>query len=178
MEDQCCGVIKWKFAFQYCDNEDPWWVSEINHQPKPSGMPQLQTHDIYKCAECKETSPHIYEGAGICLRSTCDDFFVKDPEKYSSLRMREDFLSPRADIRHIVADWRLQSPLNVTGNSWFSARGWWCKDCGRLCPRYVLLNNLPPKCVIPHTSNRDRWECWYCPKCQVSPCPSEWRYNC
>ena len=138
IDGKICGRKKFKFAFQFSENGDPWWL-----EGNPSSPTDLEafTFFVNRCSKCSVQSPQVYQ-RWLCLNSKCDDFFVNSPEEYSSLEMRNDFLSLRSEsVIKGKGRWDLQYKNKKNKPSlWYSARGQWCERCKQLCVRYVALH--------------------------------------
>ena len=137
IDGSVCGRKKFKFAFQYCEEGEPWWVqiagSESLETPVPFDPdPQL-------CQECGKESSTVY-ARWMCLNSRCPNFFEIAPDDYRLLKIRENFLALRA-ITKCEGNWKLQynNPKN-RASLLYSARGQWCIACGQLCVRYVYVH--------------------------------------
>ncbi|EAU91450.2 hypothetical protein CC1G_01939 [Coprinopsis cinerea okayama7 len=91
-------VVRFKFAFQWCEGQgDPWWIREAT-EPIPSrfdddedvdaGPPEkleeyavkhdadkTDTPDTIKCQFCNKKSPQVFQPTWACLNSKCTMFW-------------------------------------------------------------------------------------------------------
>ncbi|KAG6375365.1 2OG-Fe(II) oxygenase superfamily-domain-containing protein [Boletus reticuloceps] len=163
-------VVRWKFAFQWCEGQsDPWWLPQemkattsdppkvipnprmcptkgSSHTANTGGNPSIQ------CDNCQEQSPFVYMQGWMCLNPRCDVFWSIDGEDPKQLDYREDFLSllPQKferlpDITPVKV---MVSPGGVT-TTYACSKGWHCSKCGRLSCRY-------------------KWEHWECSNCKYT----------
>ncbi|KAI5123916.1 hypothetical protein M0805_006334 [Coniferiporia weirii] len=104
-----------------------------------------------QCRVCGKASPLVYEQGWLCLRPSCSEFFKMDINEYHALKYDSRFLKLRPHPSFGSIDLAPKSPIdypNAPAEMGYSARGWWCRDCGQLCPR-------------------EKWECWDCPDCKT-----------
>lgn len=94
------GVVRYKFAFQWCEGQgDPWWPQDTEsvfvttqaessrnliHESRSTDLlyvgqadsqplqPEMTTH---RCLLCRMSSPLIYQDAPMCLQPRCPRFF-------------------------------------------------------------------------------------------------------
>lgn len=131
IDGRICGRKKYKFAFEYCEEETPWWLEGTSGTSQELKPPSLF---INHCSACKAISPQVYS-RWCCLSSKCKTFFDILPGEYSSLQMNPDFLSLR-QMKKGRGPWKLQcSTKSDKPALWYSARGQWCERCKQLCVR-------------------------------------------
>ncbi|KAF9027015.1 hypothetical protein BDZ89DRAFT_1134444 [Hymenopellis radicata] len=98
-------VVRYKFAFQWCANQDePWWIKPFETIPQDVTLPseswptkkkakrktskrvtEIKRDDgslvftspdvCRRCAVCGKESPQVYSLAWMCLQSTCSQFW-------------------------------------------------------------------------------------------------------
>ncbi|KAH9994044.1 hypothetical protein BJV77DRAFT_996606, partial [Russula vinacea] len=161
--DENRSVVRYKFAFQWCEGQgDPWWSLGTEEAPvaqapnsqlcesEPGVMTisleerenltssKLQPHMTnYICPHCRSSSPLVYQDTPICLQPSCQanlDFTsCAQTLSYSTELLR---LQP-AKHQPVSAE-SLRPPLlsNGTTTSRPFAKGMHCRDCGRLSTRY------------------------------------------
>ncbi|KAI5981127.1 hypothetical protein EDD15DRAFT_2129721, partial [Pisolithus albus] len=133
-------VIRWKFAFQWCEDQGaPWWLSNEDDLASLCTPPPSRETQFY-CMGCSQESPCVYTQCGMCLHPECKEFWKTNGRE---LKYSEDFLrlKPRT-----FRD--LPSVIPVFGPSNQYCQGWHCSLCGRL-------------------SSRFKWEYWECSHCHV-----------
>ncbi|EJD02938.1 uncharacterized protein FOMMEDRAFT_107970 [Fomitiporia mediterranea MF3/22] len=102
------------------------------------------------CTKCGKSSPSIYKQGWMCLHPDCEDFFRINSEEIFSLDYFEQFLQLRPCPDFGKIELSIPSPLVGpvdSADEIYSTRGFWCPECGQLCPR-------------------ERWECWECSACE------------
>ncbi|KAH0827875.1 hypothetical protein J3R83DRAFT_3502 [Lanmaoa asiatica] len=159
-------VVRWKFAFQWCEGQgEPWWVprQEITSDPpKPisnsemcvtkgsSTLANTGGDPSIQCENCQEQSPFIYKQGWMCLNPRCSVFWSIKDEEPKQLDYREEFLNllPQTFDRlpNIIPARVVETSCGVTTTYAFS-KGLHCTKCGRLSCRY-------------------KWEHWECSNCQ------------
>ncbi|KAJ6468227.1 hypothetical protein C8R45DRAFT_837821, partial [Mycena sanguinolenta] len=90
-------VVRYKFAFQWCDGqEEPWWstldpnckhpfprisgfTSTVRNWLKTRQCPTLKQskpeHLYFRCEACGKSSPHVFRQGRVCLNPTCRSFW-------------------------------------------------------------------------------------------------------
>lgn len=160
------GVVRYKFAFQWCEGQgDPWWLQNtehvsaatqeeasqnIIHEDQSSGLsnvsqadfhplkPEITTHH---CLHCRMSSPLVYQGAPMCLQPRCALFFMVNASTLvagGSLSYSTELLRLRL-ANHLpvsAASFFPLSPSKVDPTSRPFAKGMHCQDCGRLSTRF------------------------------------------
>lgn len=121
------------------------------------------------CSRCGYSSPRIYKQGWMCTHPDCCNFFRISSKEIFLLDYDESFLKLRPHLDFGKIDLSIPSPLGIPGthpDSIYSTKGWWCPQCGQLCPRWIPLALA---CRISGTdpSYRERWECWACTACNV-----------
>ncbi|KAI0066145.1 hypothetical protein BV25DRAFT_1797181 [Artomyces pyxidatus] len=159
-------VVRYKFAFQWCEEEDPWWFREketpaalasgIDNNPLGMNAPieLSDTSSSYppECGRCQQAFPQVYQDAWMCLNPKCAEFFKVNGEErvLDNLTYASEFLAlqPR-NIPEVRQSARPppppQSNHGIVTTKRFS-RGLHCQECGRLSSRY-------------------KWEHWECKSC-------------
>ncbi|KAL4078381.1 hypothetical protein V8B97DRAFT_1865931 [Scleroderma yunnanense] len=162
--DGLTRIVRWKFAFQWCEGQDiPWWMGaqELEKMSRPShctseGMasPERSTEareSGFECKQCLRTSPFVYKQNGMCLHPACTMFWITDGKDPQELEYCEEFLKllPQAfhNLPRVKPTITSQSPGQLT-TPYNRCQGWHCAKCGRLSSRY-------------------KWECWECANCQA-----------
>ncbi|KAJ7648702.1 hypothetical protein DFH06DRAFT_1209378 [Mycena polygramma] len=169
-------VVRYKFAFQWCEGQgEPWWskdypndedsspsneappVIETTQGPIPADNSPLKPHNLYfRCSTCDKMSPRVFQQAWACLDPTCRFFWI-GPSGYSlpvTLDYNPEFLTI-IDHRPIPFLHRgmlfpkppVLAPKDGITTSYAATRGWHCRKCGRL-------------------SCRAAWELYQCPHCK------------
>ncbi|EKM54554.1 uncharacterized protein PHACADRAFT_185468 [Phanerochaete carnosa HHB-10118-sp] len=141
-------VVRWKFAFQWCDAQgSPWWSDSCPTTGK--------TVHEYKCPWFP--SPQVYDVGWMCLRPRCPVFwyFRSAIEAPTSLSYAASFLRPvTISADQILEDLRPGLPVagvpidRITTGRHF-CKGLHCTNCGRLSSRY-------------------KWEHWECRSCSFT----------
>ncbi|KAF9793414.1 hypothetical protein BJ322DRAFT_996426 [Thelephora terrestris] len=161
-------AVRFKFAFQYCGEGDPWWVKCVgfpcefssphfrNESPiwrADIGKGFQNVHDM-SCFSCGKTSPRIYEQGWMCLWPTCEFHFqLCDSDATTALlTYTEAFLAARPNPKTKRPAVRIPEPVLEAKNGIVTTplfhHGWHCRRCGRL-------------------SCRTKWEQWECSSCGV-----------
>ncbi|KAK7472602.1 hypothetical protein VKT23_000715 [Stygiomarasmius scandens] len=121
-------VVRFKFAFQWCDDQGiPWWWKKPenkapnseahgSHKPCPPfrrSMPVKKKEtklseihppdrlaDSSSCLACSKSSPQVFSVGWACLHSSCPQFWIlpTGAELPSSLEYHEPFLKLRSTI--------------------------------------------------------------------------------
>ncbi|KAJ7352130.1 hypothetical protein DFH08DRAFT_858004 [Mycena albidolilacea] len=174
-------VVRYKFAFQWCEGQDePWWLEQYMNAgdsltlndaietlakdsfkpeqtiiaPVPISTSPLKPENLYfPCSACGKPSPHVYQQAMACLHPACHLFWM--------IPSTSDFLPSELDYNPdflTVIDPRPIPP---------SFRG-------ELLPR--LLDPAPANGV---TTSYAYSRGWHCRKCGRLSCRSTWEhYQC
>ncbi|KAK6996677.1 2OG-FeII-Oxy-2 domain-containing protein [Favolaschia claudopus] len=171
-------VVRWKFAFQWCEGQDePWWLEQMNSmdaaEAGTAGVDATQSNQnmqvfapvavpitpsplkpanlYFTCRHCGKDSPLVYS-AKACLNPTCHVFWMISHNKYLPVKLdyNPDFLS--------LIDPR---PLPIS-------------FCGTLLPK---APNPAPRNGITTSYAYSRG--WHCRKCGRLACRSAWEhYQC
>ncbi|KAG8213942.1 hypothetical protein J3R82DRAFT_10688 [Butyriboletus roseoflavus] len=168
--DESGRIVRWKFAFQWCEGQDdPWWAPQREMKDATSDPPMPISNSTIcltegspypantgrdpsiQCENCQEQSPFIYKQGWMCLNPHCNMFWSINGEDPKQLDHREEFLSllPQKFERlpNLTPTRVVKTSGGVTTTYAFS-KGWHCTDCGRLSCRF-------------------KWEYWECPNCQL-----------
>ncbi|KAN0134053.1 hypothetical protein V8E53_008271 [Lactarius tabidus] len=134
------GVVRYKFAFQWCEGQgDPWWPQDT--EPR-SIQTEMTTH---RCLLCRMNSPLIYQGTPMCLQPRCPRFFKVNADApatgdslLSSLSYSAELLRLRPPNHPPVsaASFSPPSPSDISTMFRPFAKGMHCKACGRLSARF------------------------------------------
>ncbi|KAG9316630.1 hypothetical protein JVU11DRAFT_2684 [Chiua virens] len=154
-------VVRWKFAFQWCEGQgEPWWsprqeMTGATSDPRSSMKDSVHltnTRDAstMPCEDCQTQSPYIYKQGWMCLNPRCNMFWSINGVGPEQLDYREEFLQllPHKFERlpEISPAKMVEAQDGVTTTYAFS-KGWHCTNCGRLSCRF-------------------KWEHWECSNCQ------------
>ncbi|KAI0254135.1 hypothetical protein BJV78DRAFT_1122074 [Lactifluus subvellereus] len=146
--DENHSVVRYKFAFQWCEGQgDPWWTQGTEATPTSSSQPEKSR---YCCPCCRSTSPLVYQDAPMCLQPSCAEFWRvggEDPATHNTLNAapRQQILSYSTELlrlrppNHIpVSAESLYPPLPDASNTTPRpfAKGIHCRHCGRLSTRF------------------------------------------
>ncbi|KAH7916571.1 2OG-Fe(II) oxygenase superfamily-domain-containing protein [Hygrophoropsis aurantiaca] len=158
-------VIRYKFAFQWCEEQGfPWWIPpdrladiaiapslapEPNNDRVPEGQ-ELPPATNQTCAQCARKSSVVYSCGWMCLRPRCSAFWciATGERPPTQLQYDEEFLRLLpANFKNLPALRPIipHSPDEIT-TSYLFTKGWHCPKCGRLSSRY-------------------KWEQWECSSC-------------
>ncbi|KAI0655889.1 hypothetical protein C8Q70DRAFT_922757 [Cubamyces menziesii] len=167
------SVIRWKFAFEWCEKQRaPWWLQNEHPNALSSALAKrlftdeyCRTADphhglttiTYICPSCTKASPLVYQ-AWMCLHPTCVAFWTladgrRPPEE---LHYDGTFLESSHPCYHDVLEDLAPIPpatqaLDGVVTSRRFCKGWHCKQCGRLSCRSVF-----------------KWEYWECQNCHAT----------
>ncbi|KAJ7097191.1 hypothetical protein B0H15DRAFT_773342 [Mycena belliarum] len=145
-------VIRYKFAFQWCEDQgEPWWLMGSS-----DSIP-LEPDNLYSpCSTCLQKSPRVYQQAWACLKPVCPSFWITSTGRSlpDHLDYNPEFLSV-IDFRPLPLAYRnallpkppVLEPKDGITTSYRYSRGWHCGNCGRL-------------------SSRSAWEHYECPNCK------------
>ncbi|GJE97772.1 hypothetical protein PsYK624_139930 [Phanerochaete sordida] len=158
-------VVRWKFAFQWCDAQGPpWWRHSVdvaesamddgtNTLAAVPSVPCTAAQQV--CEHCKRASPQVYDAGWMCLRPKCFAFwnFKSLVAAPTALNYASSFLQPMTiETDQILEDLQPGPPVaagedaaRVTTSRHF-CKGFHCTNCGRLSCRY-------------------KWEHWECRSC-------------
>ncbi|KAI0038640.1 hypothetical protein FA95DRAFT_1505273 [Auriscalpium vulgare] len=167
-------VKRWKFAFQWCENQgEPWWC--IDAQPatevpcssvetseaREQGVTTIESAGYLpdlpidaSCIRCKKTSSHVYSASWICLTPDCHAFWKLDGDHSAGddLTYEPAFLclrpQPIKNLKESVMPAPLPTAKNGNATTQRFTKGMHCAKCGRLSSRYA-------------------WEHWECKTCQT-----------
>ncbi|KAI0298518.1 hypothetical protein BC826DRAFT_997790 [Russula brevipes] len=152
--DENHTVVRYKFAFQWCEGQgDPWWslVTEEAKNPSattlilqddghPASLPQITKHF---CPRCRSSSPIVYQDAPMCLQPGCAVFFreshaTADSSRARTLSYSTELLRLRPANHQPVSADSLFPPSTSDDDTTSRpfAKGMHCKDCGRLSTRF------------------------------------------
>ncbi|KAI9461318.1 hypothetical protein BJY52DRAFT_1117206 [Lactarius psammicola] len=180
------GVVRYKFAFQWCEGQgDPWWPQDTEHvsaasqnlihEGESNGLshgnlqPEITTHH---CLGCQMSSPLVYQGAPRCLQPKCPLFFVVNPDTLVAGDSPSSSLSYSAELLRLrpanhlpvsAASFFPPSPSSIATTPRPFAKGMHCKECGRLSTRFKWENFECSHChriyKAPHFqfSHKDFW---------------------
>ena len=157
-------VVRYKFAFQWCENQgQPWWwpsslqkaaASSLDRSPEASVVASKSSNvpffehlaswriDWQTCTSCRKASPTVYKQGWMCLKSGCGAFYqLSDgsaPPK--QLVYSEAFLAPVAFHEERMEQLSpslpgLNLPTDGITTSRHFTKGWHCQKCGRLSSR-------------------------------------------
>lgn len=147
-------VIRWKFAFQWCEDQgSPWWLTPegvVASLPEPLVG---KTDPDFHCTQCLWESPVVYKQSGMCLIPGCAGFWKINGKEPESLEYSVEFLRLQPRTFEILPTLTPAAGTHQITSS-LSCPGWHCTDCGRL-------------------SSRFKWECWECAHCQANQ-PIKW----
>ncbi|KAH9056549.1 hypothetical protein EDB87DRAFT_1566394 [Lactarius vividus] len=138
-------VVRYKFAFQWCEGQgDPWWPQDTEPPflSKRSLQPEITAHH---CLSCRMSSPLVYQDTPMCLQPSCPQFSVPDPAALvagdstpSSLSYSAELLRlrPANHVPVSAASFFPPSPSRIVSTPRPFAKGLHCQDCGRLSTRF------------------------------------------
>ncbi|KAJ7217321.1 hypothetical protein GGX14DRAFT_358383 [Mycena pura] len=176
-------VVRYKFAFQWCEDQgQPWWFEEdskgasrrcpsySNSQARRVswGLPLKPTNIYFQCFACSDESPRVYAQDWACLNPMCPMFWVAPsgsplPEQ---LNYNSEFISlidsrplPRSFRDSLIPKPPVLAPQGGVTTTYACSRGWHCQKCGRL-------------------SCRSAWEHYECPNCKVRLTPRQESTRC
>lgn len=149
-------IIRWKFAFQWCQNQgSPWWpIAEGGIASLPEPLAGKVDPD-FQCEKCSQKSPVVYKQSGMCLNPDCVGFWKTNGRNPESLEYSEEFLRFQPRTFKILPSLTPTLGAHQTTSSYSCCPGWHCIHCGRL-------------------SSRFKWECWECSHCHAYQ-PIEWK---
>ncbi|KAN0107182.1 hypothetical protein V8E52_010384 [Russula decolorans] len=155
--DENHSVVRYKFAFQWCEGQgDPWWSLNTANVPAVTRAQNSQVCDDelqpqmtkHFCSRCRSRSPLVYQDTPICLQPSCALFFREVQAKSDSSSCAQTLsystellrLQP-ANHQPISADSIIPPlPSTDTKTSRPFAKGMHCRVCGRLSTRYKWEN--------------------------------------
>ncbi|KAG1865826.1 hypothetical protein DFJ58DRAFT_863465, partial [Suillus subalutaceus] len=160
-------VVRWKFAFQWCEGQgDPWWTSsksdDVDMLPDPmrdypsapgqDPSPSNAVADV-TCNKCSQKSPVVYSQGWMCLNPSCTSFWSLGGRELEQQQLDYDttFLRPIAMVFTNLPELRpakLIETMDSVTTSYAFSKGWHCEKCGRL-------------------SSRFKWEHWECSNCRL-----------
>ncbi|KAF9004804.1 hypothetical protein BDQ17DRAFT_1354723 [Cyathus striatus] len=171
-------VVRYKFAFQWCDSQGtPWWIrpddgkrllgshtskGDWDGRPvkkrkcKLSELRSPDDTDLYgECVCCSRKSPRVYQ-AWVCLVPDCPLFWktpsgedLSEPLQYNPGFLRLDVLPQLPPGYESVVPPPPTAPVNGNESEYVPTSGWHCSKCGRLTCRY-------------------KWEHWECKNCHAT----------
>lgn len=137
-------VIRWKFAFQWCDEQGaPWWMTPKDLEKESSVEADVSTAStearslIFTCEQCRQSTPVVYKQGWMCLNPGCSVFWILEGSQPQELDYSEDFLRllPQKfeKLPCVAPRTAVQTPGRAT--SYNFNHGWHCNQCGRLSSR-------------------------------------------
>ncbi|PPQ76611.1 hypothetical protein CVT24_011328 [Panaeolus cyanescens] len=162
-------VVRYKFAFRWCDSQGPpWWImpsetdvpsSDVDRQPCSTEPEKV----VNTCRDCGEESTQVYSLSWVCLNPSCKTFWRRGDGTFlpEQLSYHPGFLNlPPSSAVTVASDLEPAYPIpaNVeeaktivatAPTSYPFTRGFHCSTCGRL-------------------SCRSKWEKWECMNCRHS----------
>ncbi|KAJ7698116.1 hypothetical protein B0H17DRAFT_1051168 [Mycena rosella] len=165
-------VVRYKFAFQWCEDQgEPWWSKQhldAGDVPMPDNVettvigpmetvlsPLKPDHLYSACKICSEKSPRVYQQEWACLNPTCPSFWIALSGRAlpDQLEYNPEFLAvidfrplPHAFRDSLLPKPPVLAPKDGITTTYTHSRGWHCRECGRL-------------------SCRSAWEHYQCPNC-------------
>ncbi|KAJ6478098.1 hypothetical protein C8R47DRAFT_1139341 [Mycena vitilis] len=170
-------VVRYKFAFQWCEGQgEPWWSkgysNDEDSSPSDEAQPPaidttqgptsadsspLKPHNLYlQCSTCGKMSPRVFQQAWACLDPTCRLFWIgpSGVPLPQTLDYNPEFLTiidhrpvPFLHRGMLFPKPPVLAPKDGITTSYAATRGWHCRKCGRL-------------------SCRSAWELYQCPHCK------------
>ncbi|THH31340.1 hypothetical protein EUX98_g2852 [Antrodiella citrinella] len=164
-------VVRYKFAFQWCQEQgDPWWWNSAGANYDPSNPPLLanilndpsrqnampsitQTYPI--CNTCAQASPQVFAEGWMCLKPTCATFFtLNNIAAPPYLSYSDNFLQPVPFSWENLGDMRPPIPSPNPENGIATGR----HSCrGALLTNYFSQNTGEEYHYVAGTENTVPW---------------------
>ncbi|KAJ7760653.1 hypothetical protein DFH07DRAFT_816306 [Mycena maculata] len=164
-------VVRYKFAFQWCEDQgQPWWSNEHSDLgpspptvveasamvPAPMVTSPLKPANLYfRCNSCSEKSPRVYRQAWACLNPVCSSFWTTASGQSlpDHLDYNPEFLTI-IDFRALPLAYRNAllprppglAPKDGITTTYAHSRGFHCRKCGRLSSRFAWEHYQCPNC--------------------------------